>query len=220
MVRRGFMFLFWGFLLSFLDFRINGLDLLPDFVGYIIISAGLGTLSQWNIQFGKAKFYSLLLIFLSLPDLIVSLNQNMAIPYFILALIVTIFSVLLIWLVCQGIIEMAIVADKPGLADQAASRRKLVLAILLLTPCLIGLGTLDRKLGLILMIPILILLIVTVILVLLLMRRAALELPDEQPQEATLYSTEDGTPEEWKSESSTINEFNGNKQEPYHGSNQ
>lgn len=57
---------FWGYFLILLDFRVNGLDILPDFVGYFLIIAGLAGLSAESVWFGKAKPFAWISLLLSL----------------------------------------------------------------------------------------------------------------------------------------------------------
>lgn len=55
----GYSKLFWGFLILLLDFRINGFDIIPDLIGYLFISNGLGMLNTWNPHFEQAKKFAL-----------------------------------------------------------------------------------------------------------------------------------------------------------------
>lgn len=71
--------IFWGSLLVFLNFHINHFDILPDFLGYIIIFLGLTDLVSYSEHFSKAKSYVLILAAGSLP-LIYQFEVNMAEP--------------------------------------------------------------------------------------------------------------------------------------------
>ena len=46
----GFDLIFWG-LFSFIDIRINGFDILPDLIGYLLIFAGASKLTGLNNHF-------------------------------------------------------------------------------------------------------------------------------------------------------------------------
>jgi hypothetical protein len=35
-----FGYIFWGLILVILDFKINGFDLLPDVIGYVLVGIG------------------------------------------------------------------------------------------------------------------------------------------------------------------------------------
>lgn len=73
-MNKGFKNLFWGFLLVFLDFRINTFDILLDPIGYILIFSGLQTLVHHFELKSSGKFASILagiLIVLSIPDVFI-----------------------------------------------------------------------------------------------------------------------------------------------------
>ena len=37
-------YIFWGYIFSLVDFNINSFDLLPDFIGYLLIFIGVHNL--------------------------------------------------------------------------------------------------------------------------------------------------------------------------------
>lgn len=47
--------IFIGYILIFFHFKINGIDILPDFVGYLLIANGLGRLEKESELFVKAR---------------------------------------------------------------------------------------------------------------------------------------------------------------------
>lgn len=53
--------IFIGYLFLFFNFEINGIDLLPGFIGYILIFAGLGKLKNESIFFQKARPWSIVM---------------------------------------------------------------------------------------------------------------------------------------------------------------
>ncbi|MFK4998462.1 hypothetical protein ACI2OX_17435 [Bacillus sp. N9] len=63
--------IFWGLMLVLLDIHIVFIDLLPDFIGYLLIASALGTLQPFSTKFSKAKGIAYALAFLSLPYLLV-----------------------------------------------------------------------------------------------------------------------------------------------------
>jgi hypothetical protein len=67
---RGFRRIFWGLFLVVLDFRINGFDILPDFLGFVLIAMGLGLLVLLDRRFLTARVLAVLLIVLSLATLL------------------------------------------------------------------------------------------------------------------------------------------------------
>jgi len=61
--------IFWGFILIFLDFKINNFDILPDFLGLIIILIGIGKLTSLSDHFLKAKPFAVISLLISFLDL-------------------------------------------------------------------------------------------------------------------------------------------------------
>lgn len=57
--------IFVGWILVFFMFKINGFDLLADFLGYILIFVGLNKISNKSLYFEKAKPWTLGLVIVS-----------------------------------------------------------------------------------------------------------------------------------------------------------
>ncbi|PYP84278.1 MAG: hypothetical protein DMF61_20505 [Blastocatellia bacterium AA13] len=68
-MRLGFIKIFWGLLLVTLDIRINSLDLMPNFIGYILIAAGLTLLAPRHLWFRTARVIAIIMVFVSIPSL-------------------------------------------------------------------------------------------------------------------------------------------------------
>lgn len=62
-------YIFFGWLLVFIHFRINGFDILPDFAGYGLIFAGVDRLSARSNYFNKARIFSVLMGIVSFGEL-------------------------------------------------------------------------------------------------------------------------------------------------------
>lgn len=148
--QKGFTKILWGFLFIFLDFRINpasnnmAIDMiLPDFVGYILIFIGLGSLSSLHQRFGRAKIFAAIMIFLSLANLAQFrrlVSPDSGITYWVRVLlpvlaIGVIIDLIMIWHICGGVIELAIASDKRRLARTAIIRRNLYLALAVIHWC-------------------------------------------------------------------------------------
>jgi len=58
--------LFWGFLFILINFRIMGVDILPDFIGYGLFFMAFEDLGGNNYRFTTAKNLSIVMIILSL----------------------------------------------------------------------------------------------------------------------------------------------------------
>ena len=67
-------YIFWGLLVVILDFKINQIDILPDFVGYIFVSIGAGGLVGASKQFSPAQKSCWALLILALLELFVRGN--------------------------------------------------------------------------------------------------------------------------------------------------
>ena len=63
----GIPWIFWGTLLFvFLDFRLQGFDIFPDFVGYILIASGLWRMRESSPLLRRASYFAIVCIPLSL----------------------------------------------------------------------------------------------------------------------------------------------------------
>jgi len=145
--------LFWGFLIVFIDIRINGFDLLIDLVGYVLVVLGLAELAKRNPNFGRARVYATVLLALSALDLftrssgsriVLFGSSGLTAVFFILLLLV---NLMLIYLVCKGIAEMATAAHAPHLADLAMSRWVVFLITFILSNVLVIAAASDSDLG-------------------------------------------------------------------------
>jgi hypothetical protein len=124
--------LFWGFLIVFVDIRINGFDLLIDLVGYVLVVLGLGELARRNQNFNRARPYATVLLVLSALDLFTRTptgnsrlddglfgSPGLAIAF---AVALAFVNLMLVYLVCRGIGEMARQASATDLADLSQTR--------------------------------------------------------------------------------------------------
>jgi hypothetical protein len=124
--------LFWGFLIAFIDIRINGFDLLIDLLGYVVVVIGLGELARVNGKFARARPYATALLILSALDLFTrtpagdsQTNEGLfgsaalAVAFSIALLFV---NLMLVNLICRGIGEMAEAAGNQDLADLSKTR--------------------------------------------------------------------------------------------------
>lgn len=66
----------WGLVFQFIDFRIIYFDLLPDFIGYILIATALQGLGKVHIVFVRAKWAAVLMILASLMSEFMPVNIN------------------------------------------------------------------------------------------------------------------------------------------------
>jgi hypothetical protein len=66
MYKSGFDKLFWGFFFIMIDFKLNGFDIFPDIIGYILFAIGFGILATNSIYFERARNYNIPMIILSI----------------------------------------------------------------------------------------------------------------------------------------------------------
>lgn len=162
--------IFWGVFLSFFSLKINGFDLLPDVIGYILMAVGLGGVGEISGKFSTASVCAWIMSPISVVGMIPSRTVSE------LAIIVMPFSLVfgctLIWSMLGGIIDFATDKQRSDLAERAVNRR-LAFVIAL---CV---GTIAGFLGrdaVILVIPVAIVLAVLTILILHLIHRVKHEL--------------------------------------------
>lgn len=171
----GFNNLFWGFILTQFDFRVEGLNMLPDTMGYLIIYHGLEQLMEHNKHFKTARIIALPLVFLSIFDLFTvnQLAHDIKAWVFLTGGIVTgVVDLLLVYHICIGIAELALASRHDDLEIPAYKRWRYYLyakiCYLILTPVMI-MG--PRWTG-ILLLPLFITVIISAILLLKLISRA------------------------------------------------
>ena len=116
--------IFWGLLLVILDFRVNDLDLLPDFLGYIIVAVGAAGLIEASARFRPARNLGWVLAFLSLAGLFFVRDASV-----VLGLITTALDCALVWCLLGGVMDISSAKGRPDLAEQASKRRVAYLAL-------------------------------------------------------------------------------------------
>lgn len=123
----GFGLIFWGILFLF-SFRIQGFDILPDIIGYILIFNGLKALLDKSDHFVTARKFCLPLIILSIFDIYQKPNHTSGIHFNpILSLIGLVSIILLLFLfyyICQGMKEWARENSNHELAEKTENRWK------------------------------------------------------------------------------------------------
>lgn len=133
---RAFERMFWAFLF-FIDFRIGmnnvHIDVLPDFIGWILIAIALGWILKLHSEIKFIRTLVYWLIFLSIFDLVeiqIPLKKTGSFTYFIsplffIGIISAILTIIVIWKLCGVIMEMATAANNVTIRNQAEFRRKL-----------------------------------------------------------------------------------------------
>ena len=99
-------YIFWGYFLIFFHLRINGIDLLPDFVGYILIVMGLGQLAEESEHFVKAKPWAVFMAVLHIVTGLLGFVGLLGYPFgSLLGLVFSCFSLYIMNLIGHGIRE-------------------------------------------------------------------------------------------------------------------
>jgi hypothetical protein len=117
--------IFWGLLLVFLDLSINGFDLLPDVIGYVLVGYGAGGLTNQHVAFRTAASLSWLLAVGSVIAFFIS--ERSATQFF--GWLMTGFQCALIWTLMGGVMAIASERNRLDLAERAASRRVAYVAL-------------------------------------------------------------------------------------------
>jgi hypothetical protein len=118
--------LFWGFLFLF-DFRINGFDVLPDFIGYGLFFMGATKLRHVHARFAQVRPLCGLMIILSLPGLVEGQAGGMGILWTLYAFVLVAVDLYIVYGFCRGIEETAASQGAPDLANLARTRWTLYL---------------------------------------------------------------------------------------------
>ncbi|RUT33410.1 hypothetical protein EJP77_07110 [Paenibacillus zeisoli] len=102
---RAFRQLGWGFVFTLFNIFIFGVDILPDFIGYILIALALQEISRRLTFFNKAKWTSYVLIIVSLPEAfqgsginLLHVNQNSLQLNLIPAALLLVHTLLVYWI--------------------------------------------------------------------------------------------------------------------------
>lgn len=177
--------IFWGLLFIALNIAINGIDLiLPDFLGYILITDSLRNLSTIHPPFTKVQTLSTILIFLSLANLIetthiippygnIAFQINQLFP---ITIIGSILSLIMIWKICNGIISLAFRTGNHQLATVATKRRNLYTTTKIIKYCCLIIIFIIPQLVSIIIFPIIILSVFPICLIMGLMKKSAKEI--------------------------------------------
>ncbi|MCW3490033.1 hypothetical protein [Dethiobacter alkaliphilus] len=129
MIKEGFSKFYWGFFFILISFRIQGLDIIPDIVGFIFIADGVGKLLSESDYFQTAQNYTLPMILLSIfsiyepPVEQAGINFGFLGPMGVLISIASlVLTLLLAYNIFMGIKEMAEQRNKTAIAAEAEQR--------------------------------------------------------------------------------------------------
>jgi len=109
---------FWGLLLVILDFKINRIDILPDFLGYILVAIGCSGLASISRHFSTASTLSWILVAFAFVGY--ALRGSASTVFGILNLAV---DCAMMWFLLGGVMELAVARQRTDLSERASNRR-------------------------------------------------------------------------------------------------
>lgn len=118
--------LFWALVFLF-DFQVHGLDILPDWIGYILFAIALTQLAPAHSRFARGRIYAVVLTVLSVGYAVWSFGQRSttaptggypSVAFAVLSL-TALLDLLMIWDVCEGIAALARAVGYRDLARSA-----------------------------------------------------------------------------------------------------
>lgn len=148
----GLKLAFWGMLFTVINFRIQGFDIVPDFIGYIMVAIGLSRIEQYEETFSVAKKIAYIMTVLSLINIYQAPAQSTvnefgmmenttnsvnfsagifgAIPWLatVFLLIGTAASLAFFYYMCIGMKSLLSKVGDMELAEKCDARWKLILA--------------------------------------------------------------------------------------------
>jgi hypothetical protein len=116
---------FWGLLLVIVDININHFDVLPDFIGYVLVALGLGGLTGLSRQFATARTCAWVLVPVDIVGLLTP-GQ----PALIVGLVNLVLNCVMMWYLLGGIMDYAAAQNRPDLAERASTRRVAYVAVM------------------------------------------------------------------------------------------
>ncbi|GIP32106.1 hypothetical protein [Paenibacillus sp. J2TS4] len=109
-----------------IDFRIQGFDILPDIIGYILFAVGFSTLAEQSSYFKKAGNLNIFMIFLSIFSIYEQPDTGGGIHFNPMGMVVGIVSLILglviVYYLFMGIKEMANRQEKTTIYEEAEKR--------------------------------------------------------------------------------------------------
>jgi hypothetical protein len=181
----GFNYLFWGILFSFFDFRIQGIDILPDIIGFILIFNGANKLVHISERFSVASKFAIPLMVLSIFDIYQRPHPGGGMEFqqsmigMLVGLAIGVLIIILFYHICKGIEEKALELGLHELAQQAMNRWTFLLVFECVVIIFPFIFLMSLGLASILFIMVFILAIVTLILLMMLMKSAQNQFPED-----------------------------------------
>lgn len=177
----GYSFLMWGFVLM-ASIDINGVDLIPDILGYASMLIGCQMLQEQNRNYKVASYLCIAAIVISVrqfaPILGIVIPENSLIDV-VEALLATTIYFAIIGFICKGIGEVAQTEQNGQLVKLA--RKTWIINLISVISLISVIGTIESEPVIILTFVALIFTVISYFINIILMKKAAEELPGYQP---------------------------------------
>jgi hypothetical protein len=120
---------YWGFFFIMIDFRLQGVDILPDIIGYLLFAAGFAVLVLRSSCFEKARSLNIFMIVLSVFQIYERPAQGGGLHFgalgpigFLIGIAAAILNLLLIYNLFMGIRDMADLQGEINIREEAERR--------------------------------------------------------------------------------------------------
>lgn len=130
MYAKSYNILFWAMIFIIFDINLGLINILPNFIGYILIYSALNELQLQHKIYEKGKIPSAILTILTLKDVIHASNDNLLSGQFVppnfwlmaLSSVISIINIYLIYIICKGIYLLCLERGLQGLKDSVINR--------------------------------------------------------------------------------------------------
>lgn len=100
--------IFWGLVFIFFHFRIIGIDLLPDFLGYLFVSFGLYSLAVKSVHFKRSLLCSAALFLMQLVHLLTFIGIRFHLLVYLILDFSSVFaSLMMLYFIVMGLKDLA-----------------------------------------------------------------------------------------------------------------
>jgi hypothetical protein len=126
MAENGFSKFHWGFLFIMLDFRLQGIDIMPDVIGFVLFMTGFQTLAVQSEYFQKGKAFNVIMIVISIFSIYEKPVQGGGIHInpigAMIGLISLVLTIIVVYHLFMGIKEMASKQGRLDLVEEAGQK--------------------------------------------------------------------------------------------------
>lgn len=139
MLKDAFYKFSWGFLFILFSFRLQGIDIMPDVIGYILFAIGFHRLAEQSEYFARVKILNVIMIFLSIFSIYEQPAQGGGIHInplgIVIGLVSTVLLIVIVYHLMMGIKDMAIKRERSDIEQEASQKWTYFLAFQIATLC-------------------------------------------------------------------------------------